>query len=88
MDTTKTKAERREEIDIAISELNDLDAFPSVATTNTSADDNSDLVKCPGCGDTLERIGRTIVMRALIGSKRYYCGNCRQNYLDFLGRLY
>jgi hypothetical protein len=36
----------------------------------------------------MERIGRTVFMRALIGSKRYYCWNCRKEYLHFLGYLF
>ena len=51
------------------------------------ANDQRAVVKCPACEDPLDRIGRTVLMRALIGSKRYYCWFCHQGYLSFLGRL-
>jgi hypothetical protein len=41
--------------------------------------------KCPACAETLERTGRTALMRILIGSRRYYCWNCRRGFLYFLG---
>jgi transposase-like protein len=46
------------------------------------------VVKCPACKETMQRIGRTILMRVLIGSKRYTCRNCNQEYLRFLGRYF
>lgn len=45
-------------------------------------------VKCPSCADRMERISRSALMRALIGSKRYYCWYCHQAYLYFLGYLF
>lgn len=41
--------------------------------------------KCPACAESMERTGRTSLMRILIGSKRYYCWNCCRGYLRFLG---
>ena len=42
---------------------------------------------CPACGELMERTPRSLVMRVLIGSKRYYCWNCFRGYLRFLGYL-
>lgn len=44
--------------------------------------------KCLECEEPMERIHRTLLMRALIGSKRYYCRYCRRSYLQFSGRLF
>jgi len=53
-------------------------------TTLALADEKSGVLKCPACENSLERISRTAFMRVLIGSKRYYCWHCHQEYLYFL----
>ncbi len=54
----------------------------------TPADKKSGVGKCPECGGALERVRRTVFMHALIGSKRYHCWHCRQDYLHFLGHFF
>ena len=59
-------------------------------TNEATADKKRSLVKCPGpgCKETMQRIGRTFFMRLLIGSKCYYCRECRQQFLVFLGHYF
>ena len=57
-------------------------------TKEAMTDKKSRVARCPGCGDTMQRIGRTVFMRALIGSKRYRCRECRKNYLRVLGHYF
>ena len=61
------------------------EAFP-----NTQSDENapSSRTKCPACNVSMERVGRKPYMRALIGSKRYYCWSCHQSYFRFLGHTF
>jgi transposase-like protein len=47
-----------------------------------------DVTKCPACEDKMQRIGRSFFMRALFGSKCYYCRDCRQEYLRFAGHYF
>jgi len=57
-------------------------------TTFPLADEDADVLNCPACEHTLERTNRTLFMRLLIGSKRYYCWSCHREYLYFLGYLF
>lgn len=57
------------------------------ASTEISTIENSRMQKCPQCDDAMERIRRTFLMRALTGSKRYYCRHCRSKYLCFRGYI-
>jgi transposase-like protein len=59
-----------------------------VHSEETLAVSERGVVKCPACEDRMERISRSAFMRALIGSKRYYCWYCHQAYLYFLGYLF
>ena len=52
------------------------------------ADDDAGVLKCPACKHTLERNNRTLFMRLLLGSKRYYCWSCHRDYLRFLGYFF
>ena len=62
-------------------------ASGNLSAQETLADAKSVMPKCPVCDDPMERIARTVLMRALIGSKRYYCRFCRQDYLRLLGHF-
>jgi transposase-like protein len=59
-----------------------------MVNTETPGDAIGSVVKCPTCGDAMERIDRTVFMRALIGSKRYYCRFCHKKYLYFRRRFF
>ena len=45
----------------------------------------NDVRECPACRNAMRRLSRTVLMRALIGSKLYGCGHCHREYLYFLG---
>lgn len=57
-------------------------------TKEATINKKSGLATCPACANTMERIRRTVFMRVLIYSKRYYCRDCRQEYLHFLGHYF
>ena len=54
-------------------------------TKEEVSDTKRGVAQCPACDYTMKRIGRTFFMHALIGSKRFYCRDCGQEYLRFLG---
>ena len=64
------------------------DASGDAPTQATLADSRGDTPKCPVCNEPMERIARTIWMRVLVSSKRYYCRHCRESYLQFLERSF
>ena len=53
-------------------------------TTFAPVDEETGIPKCPACKRSMERTPRTLFMRFLIGSKRYYCWSCHREYLYFL----
>lgn len=57
-------------------------------TAGSLAEGASNVVKCPTCDDPLERIKRSALMRAVIGSRRYYCRFCYREYFCVLGHLF
>lgn len=41
--------------------------------------------RCPRCGQSMERIPRTLSMRLMPGSRRYRCHHCLTAYLWVVG---
>jgi transposase-like protein len=57
-------------------------------TKEAMTDKKPGVAKCPACDYIMQRIGRTVFMRVLIGSKRYRCRDCGREYLRFLGHYF
>jgi len=54
-------------------------------TEQATTEKKRSVTLCPTCQESMKRIGRTFSMRFLTGSKCYYCRECRQKFLLFLG---